>query len=271
MRRALCFLTLMCIVAAGQANGIDPFKGPQPIAVLIQTDPWLMVIGSDTPMLTIYDDGQVIYLRRGEEGTPLYVCKQLTQEELEGTKKELAAFGDFSTIKAYYNLAPNITDMPETKIYLSLNSKTMVTSVYGLMATKTQLPAYTVMPGKQTPATLPDSLRNLYDYLVRLKFVDAKPWQPTYIEVMVWGYSYAPDKSIHWPKEWPRLESPDTIKRGDAYSIFLPGADIAKLRSFLNTRKEKGAVEIGGKKWAVAYRYAFPSEPVWMRAFRQNE
>jgi hypothetical protein len=261
----------MCIVAAGQANGIDPFKGPQPIAVLIQTDPWLMVIGSDTPMLTIYDDGQVIYLRRGEEGTPLYVCKQLTQEELEGTKKELAAFGDFSAIKAYYNLAPNITDMPETKIYLSLNSKTMVTSVYGLMATKTQLPAYTVMPGIQTPATLPDSLRNLYDYLVRLKFVGAKPWQPTYIEVMVWGYSYAPDKSIHWPKEWPRLESPDTIKRGDAYSIFLPGADIAKLRSFLNTRKEKGAVEIGGKKWAVAYRYAFPSEPVWMRAFRQNE
>jgi len=271
MRRVLCFLTLMCIVTVGQANGIDPFKGPQPIVVLIQSDPWLMVVGSDTPMLAIYDDGQVIYLRRDGEGIPTYVCKQLTQQELERTKKELAASGDFSAIKAHYNLAPNVTDMPETKIYLSLNSRTTVTSVYGLMAPKTQLPAYTVMPANQTPAPLPESLRSLYDYLVGLKFADAKPWQPAYIEVMAWGYSYAPDKSIHWPKEWPGLESPDTIKRGDAYSIFLPGADIAKLRSFLNTRKEKGAVEIGGKKWAVAYRYAFPSEPVWMRAFRRNE
>lgn len=271
MRNALCSLTLMCVAVVGQANGIDPFKGPQPIAVLIQTDPWLMVIGSDTPMVAIYGDGQVIYLQRDEGKAQSYVCKQLTQQELEKTKKELAAFGDFSAIKNHYNLAPNVTDQPETEIYLNLTSKPVVTTVYGLMVPKTQLPGYTIMPGTQKAAPLPESLRNLYDYLVGLKFADAKPWQPAYIEVMAWGYSYAPDKSIHWPKEWPGLESPDTIKRGDAYSIFLPGADIAKLRSFLNTRKEKGAVEIGGKKWAVAYRYAFPSEPVWMRAFRQNE
>lgn len=271
MRNALWFFTMMWVAVAGQANGLDPFKGPQPIAVLIQTDPWLMVIGSDTPMVVIYEDGQVIYLHRDEQGAQSYVCKQLTQQELEKTKKELAAFGDFSAIKGHYNLAPNVTDQPETEIYLNLNGRLVVTTVYGLMVPRTQLPAYTVMPGSQPLDSLPGSLRGLYEYLIQLKFAEAKPWQPAYIEVMVWGYSYAPDKSIHWPKEWPGLDSPDTVKRGDAYSIFLPGADIEKLRNFLNTRKQKGAVEIGGKKWAVAFRYAFPSEPVWMRAFRQNE
>jgi hypothetical protein len=40
---------------------------------------------------------------------------------------------------------------------------------------------------------------------------------------------------------------------------------------FLKTQKEKGAVEIDGKKWVVSYRFAFPSEPVWLKAFRQEE
>ena len=39
----------------------------------------------------------------------------------------------------------------------------------------------------------------------------------------------------------------------------------------MKTRKEKGAVEIDSKKWAVSTRYTFASEPVWLKAFRQEE
>jgi hypothetical protein len=88
---------------------------------------------------------------------------------------------------------------------------------------------------------------------------------------MIWAYDYAPDVSIHWPKDWPGIDSPSTLKRRDAYSIFLPGAEIPRLRDFLKTQKEKGAVEIGGKKWAVSVRNAFPSEPTWSKAFRGEE
>jgi hypothetical protein len=28
-----------------------------------------------------------------------------------------------------------------------------------------------------------------------------------HVEVMLWDYSYAPDASIHWPKDWPALNS----------------------------------------------------------------
>jgi hypothetical protein len=88
---------------------------------------------------------------------------------------------------------------------------------------------------------------------------------------MIWGYEYAPDKSIYWPKNWPGLKSPNTLRRGDSYSIFLPGKEIPKLVDLLAKQKEKGAVEIDGKKWAVSIRYTFPSEPVWFNVFRNSE
>ena len=87
------------------------------------------------------------------------------------------------------------------------------------------------------------------------------------MEVMIWPYENAPDASSVWPKEWPGINSQRSMKRGDSYSIFLDGALLPKLRKFLETGKARGAVEIGGKKWDVSYRFAFPSEPVWRNEF----
>ena len=36
-------------------------KYGQPIVTLIETDPWLMVIGSDVPTFALYENGQIIY------------------------------------------------------------------------------------------------------------------------------------------------------------------------------------------------------------------
>ena len=263
----LVALLLLLISASSHALDIDPFRGPKPIAALIQTDPWLMVIGSDTPMVTIYDDGQVVYLKREKEKPPVLYAKQLDTNELAIVQKKLASFGDYSKLKRYYDLAPQVTDLPETKIYLSPDNGNFVTTVYGRMVADTRLPAYSTFGEKRKPDKLPKPIKDLHSYLTSLNFTDAKPWEPPYIEVMVWGYDYAPDETIHWPKNWPGLDSPSTLKRGDAYSIFLPGKELSELRDFLKTQKEKGAVEIGGKKWAVSIRYTFPSEPVWRKAF----
>jgi hypothetical protein len=270
MKKTLAALSLVLVYASVYALDIDPFEGPKPIAVLIQTDPWLMVIGSDTPMVTIYDDGQLVYLKREKEKPPVLLTKQLNTNELESVRKKLASFGDFSKLKRYYDLAPNVTDLPETKIYLSPDDGNLIATVYGLMISDTHLPAYSTFGGGGKPEKLPAAIKNLHSYLTSLDFADAKPWEPPYVEVMVWGYNYAPDESIHWPKNWPGLDSSSTLKRGDAYSIFLPGKELPKLRDFLKTQKEKGAVEIGGKKWALSIRYTFPSEPVWFKAFRSE-
>ena len=272
MNKALSILTLSLLcTSAAYALDIDPFKGPKPIAVLIQTDPWLMVIGSDTPMVTIYEDGQIVYLKRKKDKSFTFLHKQLSGEELAGIKRKLSTFGKYSELKRYYDLAPNVTDLPETKIYLNFDETAFVTSIYGLMVSDTKLPAYTVFNGKQKPDELPKSIKNLHAYLTSLDFADAKQWEPPFIEVMLCGYDYAPEESIYWPQEWPGLESPNTLKRGDSYSIFLTGRELSRLCDFLKTQKEKGAVEINGKKWGISVRFTFPSEPVWLKAFSQKE
>ena len=242
---------------------IDPSKGPKPVAVLIQTDPWLDVIGSDTPMVAIYDDGQIVYEKREKGKASTLLHKQLSQEALAEMKRKLIAFGDYWALKDYYNVAPNVFDEPETQFYLSLNGKEFVAGVYGLETPDTELPASIAIDSEDKPDKLPKALADLHAYLTSLDFADAKPWKPPYVEVMLWEFGRA-SQTIPWPKDWPGLESPNARKRGSAYSIFLPGQELPKLRDFLKTQD---AVEINGKKWAVSFRFAFPSEPVWWKAF----
>lgn len=270
MAKTLAILSLILVSSSAYALDFDPFKGPKPIAVLIQTGPWLMVLGSNTPLVTIYDDGQVVYWKREKDQKPLLLTKQLSTAALAEVRNKLSTFGDYSKLKRYYNLAPGVTDLAETKIYLSLGQGDFVTGVYGLTVSDSPLPADSTSGGQEKPGELPRAIRDLHAYLASLDFADAQPWEPPYVEVMIWGYDYAPDESIHWPKEWPALQSPSTLKRGEAYSIFLPGKELRRLREFLRTRKERGAVEIDGRKWAVSIRYTFPSEPVWSEAFRKS-
>jgi hypothetical protein len=88
---------------------------------------------------------------------------------------------------------------------------------------------------------------------------------------MIWPFDHAKEVSIIWPKDWPGLDSARAIKRRDSYSIFLDGSMRAELQKLLSQRKETGAVEIGGKKWAVEFRSVFPSEPVWRKALEKGK
>jgi hypothetical protein len=269
LKKIIAIFALVLTCQGVYALDIDPFKGPKPIAVLVQTDPWLMVIGSDTPRVALYDDGQIILLKEDKNKRPVFFHKRLSVDELAAIKKKISAFGDYSKLKRNYDMTP-ATDQPETQIYLDLGGPTFATSVYGLWVSDAKHSPYSSRKGEQKPEVLPKAIKDLHAYLTSLDFANAKQWEPLYIEVMIWGYDYAPEESIHWPKEWPGLESQFTLKRGDSYSIFLPGSQLPKLLDFLKTEKEKGAVEIGGKKWAVSFRYTFPSEPVWFKAFRNN-
>lgn len=270
MRKIITTFIIVCATGIAWSLDIDPFKGPKPIAVMIQTDPWLMVVGSDTPIVAIYDDGRLIYVKKDKDKNPVYFYKQLSANELAGIKKRLASFGDYSKLKRYYDLTPAVTDLPETEIYLSLGKTELTTRVYGLTRSGAKQSAHTAFGSEQKPNELPKTISELHAYLASLVFNDARPWEPEYVEVMIWRFDNAPGKPIPWPKDWPGLESPNTLKRGDSYSIFLPGKELPKLRTLLKARKETSAVEIDGKKWAVSIRYAFPSEPVWNNAFRQK-
>lgn len=59
------------------------------------------------------------------------------------------------------------------------------------------------------------------------------------------------------------MSDPRTVKKGDLYSIYLEKAQLEELKSFLRKRRERQAVRISGKKWAVEARLPFPQEKIW--------
>jgi len=266
MRALLAIIVALCLTTVCAAADFDPFEGPKPFAIFIQSNPWAMVIGSDTPRVAIYENGDVIFAKKVNDRLA-YHHVTLDKDQLAKVRNQLKPVLALKDLKPGYNIRPNATDQPEAMFYLRDAEREVATSVYGLMASGTTLPAYTEFPGGPKATAPPDELLKLHKWLCKLDYPDSKEWTPKYVEVMLWDYSYAPEASIQWPQDWPSLNSDRAIKRGDSYSIFLDGALLPKLREFLASQKEKGAVEIEGKKMAASYRFTFPGERAWRKAF----
>ena len=114
------------------ADDLKPFAGPKPIAVMIATNPWLMVIGSDTPNFVLYEDGQVVYLKVQPDRTGVYMSKRLEPGEMKAFKSKLASLVPAVAPKKFIDLMPGLSDQPQSRFYLDIDGKRLVTSVYGL-------------------------------------------------------------------------------------------------------------------------------------------
>lgn len=258
-------LALFIVSLTALAGEFKPFDGPKPVVVILVSDPWLMVIGSDTPNLVLYEDGQLIRLKVMSGNRATYFWKQLSNVEFNEIKAKVHACGPFTPKPGRISLT-EATDQPETSILIDLAGQRFLSSIYGF-----SWPDERSIPGVKGRPKLPKETRAVLALLAKFAPADMQEWKPRHIEAMVWPYEYAPGDSIHWPKDWPGLSSKSTIRRRDAYSIFLPGSEWSRMNAFLATRKEKGAVEIDGKKWAVSVRFTFPGEPIWQKAFRAIE
>ena len=231
----------------GPAAPADTSVGSKPIVVLLEANPWAMVIGSDSPSFALYSDNLVIYrVNAGYKSVKL--AEQDAQELLGWLDVDALAcvLGDYETTEW--------TDQKTTTLFLGRGGQLSSLSVYGDLGSP----------------KVPVALRSAYTKLRGFQRADARPWLPEKVEVMVWPYEHAPDASIVWPREWPGIDSPETLKRGDSYSIYLPSADYPRLLEFLKGQKEKGAVEIGGRKWAAAIRLPFPGERMWLESISER-
>lgn len=266
MVRLLAILVAMYGAALPAATApFDPFAGPKPIAVLTEQDPWLMVIGSDTPRVAVYENGDVVFVKKTGKSAYAYHVVKLSPAELGALSQMWAPLAARPLAKKHFVLS-GATDQPTAALYFANGTQQWAASVYGLSC-RSAPPAPTNPKGEEAP---PAELIAVHKALCALDYPSSRAWEPAYVEVMLWGYSYAPQASVSWPKEWPGLNSPRAMKRGDAYSIFLDGRELPRLEAFLATQKEKGAVELGGKKWAIAYRHTFAGEPIWRKALWSN-
>ncbi|MEQ1780271.1 MAG: hypothetical protein ABMA14_02845 [Hyphomonadaceae bacterium] len=218
----------------------------RPVLVLFDADPWLMVMGSDSPRFALYDDGLLIF-RTGAS----YKQTRLAAAQVKAIRDSVRV-GALSCHIGFYEVSHS-TDQPTETIFVGRGGGLAQISVYGSLK------------GEEARKKIPGPVVEAYDRLSAYSNANAQDWLPANIEVMAWPYEYAPEPSIVWPKKWPGLRSPEAVSRGDGYSLFVPSADYNELVAFLKTQREKGAVEIEGKKWAVSLRLPFPQESSWMR------
>ena len=263
--RVSAFIIGLCLRCVCSAAEFDPFEGPKPIAVFIQTNPWARVINADTPRVAIYENGDLIFARSVDDRR-VYHHVWLNQSVMEKVHKRIKLVLELNELKPRYDLKPYVTDQPEAMFYLRDGKREVATRVYGLAAGTDLSPRREFASGAR-PIIPPDELLELYRWFCRVGNRNNKEWIPKYVEVILWDYSHASEASLVWPDEWPSLDSDRAVKRGNSYSIFLDGSMLPKVRDFLERRKEGVAIEIGGKWMSAEYRLTFPREPDWRKAF----
>jgi hypothetical protein len=230
---------------AATGDCLDKLEAPppqasgRPVLVLIETNPWAMVLGAESPRFALYDTGLAIYATK--EG-----YRQIQLDERQATELRNAVdIGALACLDSRYSTT-EATDQPSEVLLFGRGGHLSGTAVYGPVS-----------------SGLPPALVAAYERLVAFGDAGAKPWLPEFIEVMIWPYEYAPDPSIVWPSKWPGLKDPTTVRGKEGYSLRVPSKDLDELIAFLNTRHRRGAVEVGGKKWAIDIRLPFPLESSW--------
>jgi hypothetical protein len=227
-------------LAAAKTSGMA-----MPALVLIESDPWLDMIGSDSPSFALYEDGTLIQ-RKGSG----FVSTQLTPQSRDKLLRTLSV----EALHPFYGefIATTTTDQITEDLLVYHGAKPVFISVYGSLA------------DPEVRSKIPPQVVAAFDKVKTYNPPAERPWLPDKIEVMVWPYEYAPDASTEWPRDLPDLQDPNTISRGDSFSIFVPASKLSEVRAILASRKEKGAIQINGKKWAASIRFPFPQEQLWM-------
>jgi hypothetical protein len=221
-------------------------KGFQPLVMLTEFNPWAMVVGSDSPTFVMYENGTVIYLKGNK-----YVSVRLTQADIDGFVGGLEV-GALAKLKDSYSLS-DWTDLPTNVLLIrSSDGNYKKISVYGVIRTlKTETAG---------APPLPNDLSHALQQVLTYDNSKSSPWMPEYIEVMIWPFEYAKGKVAEWPTRWPGLTDSKTVKRRDAYSIFIPASQYGELKEFISHLKSTEAVRIDNRKWAISARFPFPHE-----------
>jgi hypothetical protein len=222
-------------------------KYGQPIIVLIETDPWLMVIGSDVPTFALYENGQIIYKKVVNKKLKYYEVSN----DRETTQKIIKSFGITDSLMEQQDYIEASSSTDQTTNIMLLNFDTLTQkSVYGRIREN----------NNEARQKTPEHFLAVYDKIVHFEPKNAKEWLPDTFEIMATKYSHSPETALKWNNHWNDIKSSSTIQRSDdLYSIYLDKKHFADFIKLLKTLKEKQAVEINGEKYSLTYRLPFPN------------
>jgi hypothetical protein len=249
-------------------DAIQPGHEARPLVVMLSRDPWLTVIGSDSPIFALYDDVTVIYFRRTERRKGEYRSARLSGKQ----KTELIAklkLPELQFLQTRRFRASEATDQPQNELNVFVDGRLDAIHVYGNLDevdAKPDQDGFRIVQKEK----IPSAFLSAYQVLTSFDPPDTRLWVPEKIELMLWDFGYA-KQTVPWPESWPKLESPEATQRGDMYSIYIPGSQLDEVKEFISERAAEAAVELGGRKWAVSFRRPFPQEKLWMTSDGQEE
>ncbi len=138
----------------------------------------------------------------------------------------LGKLNSASSLNEHYSLS-EWTDQPTLELHLNLHNTKKTITIYGSLDVA------------EVRKKAPKEFLGIYNFITKFKYSESTIWHPEFIEIMVWPYEHAPEKSIIWPVNWPDTTSETTRERGDSFSIYLPFEHKQALADFLNTRNAK--------------------------------
>ena len=235
--------------AVAQPAKFDPFCGPRPIAVILDTSPWAPARRTELPTIAVYADRSMIR-HDGNHYLMSYLSKKEFSElldHLEACHKGPDRVGPLGGIGV---------DVPQRRVFVEHGTKVTVCGA--------DITRFT----SDEPLLVP--FVELCRYLEELPQAGAVPWQPRYVELFCRrarrGFNVMP-----WPPDWPRCGDPQFCgdPRADGYFfVYLQGNDALQAEAFAWLYV---SFYLDGRKYGMIVRSVFPQESTWLRAFMPLE
>ncbi|MDB4933592.1 MAG: hypothetical protein JWP87_564 [Labilithrix sp.] len=262
--RALGICVLLSLAGCGKKPALEPTAGSfkvgglealvhKPILVLYDIDPWLMVMGSDVPRITIYEDGLSILFRPRPRAPAERLVAHLGRDDVAHLLERVRATG-VDNIASYTDIC-HCSDGPTTTILYRTGAYWRSISMYGM--TPEGLP--TAMPSAPPPRAFVDARKLLADFSP----TKTETWSPELIEVMLGAFEYSSMKPLAWPSDVPSppaaAAAPDGVIPG-VYKHRVAGIHEDKLRALERSLDPHQAVLVNGHKWSLGIKVLLPEE-----------
>ena len=252
-------VVLSAMVAASCSPGLESDRlteQPGPLVVLIERNPWLTVVGSDSPTFALYSNGLVIF----RDESYAYHSVHLDAQQKNALLAEITP-ESIMDLREHYETVFAF-DLPTNELNVWVDGKRKRVDVYGVL--RSDINGRRSDEWATSVDKPPAAYLRAFDAIVNFA-PEASAWLPDRIEVMIWPFEYSREEPLALPADWPPFESSERAIGSDLRRLYLPAAEFPRLQRLIKEMNPGQAVEFGGRKWAIAYRFPFPNESAWMR------